>query len=557
MPRYLAPVFVASLVSLACSASSSPDPAPSGGSGGGSAQPTGGSGPIPTAGGPSQTAGTGQMSAGSPGIGGAPGTGGTGAVTGGTVGMSGGPAGGASVTAGTGAGGSPAPECIPDLTNLVNKGGWVCAKETPVAIQGGWYGYGDGTSCTVPAEVCATGACCMQGTTVVPDEMFTQWGCGIGLELNSTGGMTPVKSVYAGTAKCFDIELTGSSGKNLVRIGFTQGSDTTGKVSPFVEIPPFDNGYKGQVCFKDAICPDWAEKAGSCTKPVGDPGTPHDMQIQVSAGELTASPFNVCVSKLTPVTDTVNDGMTNSCMTAAGQGSISEQFGTAPVSCDGRTYMVQNNAWGINGFSPSGPHQTLSFGPGTKFKVAEQTGTGANGAPASYPSIFIGANSGRTTNDPALPKAVSALTAGTAKTSWTWAANGATGSYNASYDVWFSSGPGGDPNTDVPSGGFLMVWFYDPPDAQPIGMQQAGTANIAGRNWTVWYGNNSHNNAPCVSYVAQQTVNSLSFSLGDFIQDAVTRDYVKSSWYLTNVFAGFEIWSGGAGLETTDFAITP
>jgi hypothetical protein len=49
---------------------------------------------------------------------------------------------------------------------------------------------------------------------------------------------------------------------------------------------------------------------------------------------------------------------------------------------------------------------------------------------------------------------------------------------------------------------------------------------------------------------------SLEYKLGDFIRDAVTRGYVQNSWYLTNVYAGFEIWSGGVGLETTDFAVT-
>ena len=44
--------------------------------------------------------------------------------------------------------------------------------------------------------------------------------------------------------------------------------------------------------------------------------------------------------------------------------------------------------------------------------------------------------------------------------------------------------------------------------------------------------------------------------------NAVTRTCVgttkclQSSWYLTNVFAGFEIWNGGIGLETTDFSVT-
>jgi hypothetical protein len=140
-------------------------------------------------------------------------------------------------------------------------------------------------------------------------------------------------------------------------------------------------------------------------------------------------------------------------------------------------------------------------------------------------------------------------------TSMTWADNGATGSYNAAYDVWFSTSSAGEPSASSPSGGFLMVWYHMPSNNQPIGTSMA-SATIAGKNWNVWYGTNSGNGKPCVSYVAQTSINSLTYSLGDFIQDAVTRGYVQSSWYLTNVFAGFEIWSGGVGLAVTDFSVT-
>ena len=67
---------------------------------------------------------------------------------------------------------------------------------------------------------------------------------------------------------------------------------------------------------------------------------------------------------------------------------------------------------------------------------------------------------------------------------------------------------------------------------------------------------------PVVSYVAQQNFNSWTYSLGDFIRDAVMRDCgggtkcVNSSWYLSTVFAGFEIWRGSVGLEVKDFGVT-
>jgi len=564
MRKYVSPLFLGSLFIWGCSANPATDSRKPSGTGGvtqgnGGATSNGGTAPTGGVGGPGN-GGAAPNGGANPGAGAGGMSGGTGPVGqgGGTAGTS--PNGGAPTNGGTagtpttgGSGGGE--ECVPDLENLVNPSGWVCAKDTPIAIQGAWYPYGDGTSCTPdPETVCATGSCCISGATVDPGTDFTNWGCGLGFELNSSGGDNAIKAAYTGAAKCFDIELTGSSGLNPVRIGFTQAVDTDGQITPFVEIPPFTDGWTGQLCFTDAECPDWAVEAGTCTKKVGSEGTPHDLQIQISAVDAaSASEFNVCVSKLKPVVEGNTGGTTNSCSSVTGQGSISDQFGTAHVTCNGKDYIVQNNAWG----STAG--QTITFGPGTKFKVAQQNGTGANGAPASYPSIFIGANSGRFTDNSGLPKAVSSIMAGGVPTALTWQANGAQGDYNVSYDVWFSTGAGGDPDDHVPSGGFLMVWFYDPPGAQPIGtlVQQNGTANIAGRNWSVWYGNNSQNGKPCVSYVAQQTVNSLEFKLGDFIRDAVTRGYVQDSWYLTNVFAGFEIWNGGTGVEITDFFVEP
>ncbi len=227
----------------------------------------------------------------------------------------------------------------------------------------------------------------MSGTTVV-DTTYTKWGCGLGMELNDTGGTAPVKSVYSGPVKCFDITLTGSSGGNEVRIGFTQSTNTTGKVSPFVSVAAFTNGWSGRVCFTDAECPGWAVTAGTCAKAVGTAGTPYDLQIQVSAGSTATSvgAFNVCVTKIAPVMDRGSTGTTNSCSSVTGQGTLSGQYDTAHVTCNGQDYIVQNNAWG----STAG--QTITYGPGTKFKVTVQNGTGASNAPASYPSIFIGAN---------------------------------------------------------------------------------------------------------------------------------------------------------------------
>jgi hypothetical protein len=464
-----------------------------------------------------------------------------------------GPATGSGGSSSGSTGGSTGTACTANPGQLVNSAAWNCDASDPIAIQGAIYGYTDGSSCASPqpADICSTGSCCISGTTVV-DATNAKWGCGIGMELNDAGG-TSTKSAYAGPVQCFNITLTGSSGGNEVRIGFTQSANST-TVAPYVSIAAFTNGWMGPICFSDATCPAWAT-AAQCSKATAM-GTPYDMQIQVSAGQTTTSTgtYNVCVSSIVPVTSsstgTGGSSGSASCASPSGKGTITDQYGTGTVMCGSKEYIVQNNEWG----STAG--QTITYGSGANFQVTVQKGTGANNNPEGFPSVFTGANSNHSTGSSSmLPRAVSSIPKGSVMTSMTWADNGATGSYNAAYDVWFSTSSAGEPADSAPSGGFLMVWYHMPSSNQPIGSMIA-SATIGGKNWNVWYGTNSGNQKPCVSYVAQTSINSFSYSLGDFIQDAVGRGYVQSTWYLTNVFAGFEIWNGGVGLAVTDFSVT-
>ena len=463
-------------------------------------------------------------------------------------------------------GGAAGPACTPTDSELVNANAYYCTTPA-LGLQGSIYPYGDGMSCpysptTPPAtNFCTGGKCCLAGTTKV-DTTFAAWGCGIGVELDDDG---TTKHPYTGSANCYKVTLTGSSGGNVVRIAFTQSATpATGAVSPYTEIPAFTNGWSGPVCFSDVTCPGWAT-AAQCTKS-GANGTPVDMQIQVSAGSTptTVGMYSVCLTSIVPMgaggggTGGSGGGGTNSCSQPAGSGSISDQFGTAHVMCP-KDYLVQNNDWGVTSAS-----QTIQYGPGAKFKVTAQGGTGANGAPASYPDIFTGAYAGKSTAGSGLPLAVSSISATGVQTSWSYDDSGVAGgsSYNAAFDVWFSTGAGGDPQASSPSGGYLMVWYYKPSDNQPIGATiPNGTVTINGKQFNIWYGMNSSSGKPVVSYVAQQKINSWSFPLGAFIQDAATRTCsgstkcISSSWYLTTVFAGFEIWKGGANLATTDFGV--
>jgi hypothetical protein len=258
-------------------------------------------------------------------------------------------------------------------------------------------------------------------------------------------------------------------------------------------------------------------------------------------------------------TDTGGTGGTNSggsgtggmapadCGTMTGSGAINDRYGVLMVTRNGLEYIVQNNVWGS-----SSALQTLQVA-GTTFTVTQQTGdNAASVAPVSYPSIFVGSNNSHTSANSGLPRAVSSL--GPVTTSLSHNADGSiAGIYNAAYDVWFSTTSAGDPNS--PSGGYLMVWLYDPPQKQPVGGLMAAGQTISGADgtWNVYTSTGS--GTPVISYVRTQSTTSITFDLNAFIRHAVLNypSNISNAWYLTNIFGGFEIWSGGVGLKITCF----
>jgi hypothetical protein len=233
-------------------------------------------------------------------------------------------------------------------------------------------------------------------------------------------------------------------------------------------------------------------------------------------------------------------------------GTLNGQYGTLKTTIGSKEYFFQVNEWG------SSAAQTMSYGGNCFFKMTtQQANNPTDNKPAGYPSIFIGANSNHTTANSGLPKRVADLK--TVLTTWNWNDNGTsadttTNAYNAAFDVWFSTNANGEPSASGPSGGFLMVWYYAQ-NCQPIGAVTDAGRTIDGIPgcWDVWTGTN--NGKPVISYKKQGMVTQLGFDLNIFIKDALAHypTYMKSDWYLTNIFTGFEIWKGGVNLESTSF----
>jgi hypothetical protein len=182
---------------------------------------------------------------------------------------------------------------------------WVPTTPQTCGIQGSIYAYSDGSTCTSPSPItataCASGAtgCCIEGTTVI-DSTYAKWGCGLGMDLNSSGGASATKSAYAGTAKGFKITLAGTvGGSQKIRIMYSSAAtDPTGGTAPYKEV---DGPGTYSVLFSDATCPTWAT-GGKCS-PVSGSGA-YSIKVQLSGGGAATDPvgaFKVCITSLTPI----------------------------------------------------------------------------------------------------------------------------------------------------------------------------------------------------------------------------------------------------------------
>ncbi|HEX6340178.1 GH12 family glycosyl hydrolase domain-containing protein [Umezawaea sp.] len=214
--------------------------------------------------------------------------------------------------------------------------------------------------------------------------------------------------------------------------------------------------------------------------------------------------------------------------------TICEQYGSTTI---GGRYVVQNNRWG------SSAAQCINV-TSTGFQITTQQGSApTNGAPLSYPSVFLGCHYGNCSPGSSLPMQVSRIRSATSSIDYRYTG----GTYNASYDIWLDP----TPKTNGVNQMEIMIWFNRQGPIQPIG-SAVGTTSVGGRTWEVWRGSNGANNV--ISYVAPSAISSWSFSVRDFINDVRARGAITDSWYLTSIQAGFEPWNGGTGLAVGNFS---
>jgi hypothetical protein len=213
---------------------------------------------------------------------------------------------------------------------------------------------------------------------------------------------------------------------------------------------------------------------------------------------------------------------------------ICDQYGSTIIQ--GR-YVVQNNRWGTTAT------QCINV-TSSGFQITQADGTATNGGPKSYPSVFYGCHYTNCSPGTNLPAQLSAISSAPTSVSFTYVGNAV---YDAAYDIWLDP----TPRKDGVNKTEIMVWYHQTSPVQPVG-SKVGTANVGGRNWDVWTGNNGSNDV--ISFVAQSAISSWNFDVKAFADETVRRGMAQNNWYLTSVQAGFEPWQNGTGLAVTSFS---
>jgi Glycosyl hydrolase family 12 len=207
----------------------------------------------------------------------------------------------------------------------------------------------------------------------------------------------------------------------------------------------------------------------------------------------------------------------------------------------GAHFVVRNDNWGDT--------ECLSNTDlRTNFKVTKSSASWSTPKVKAFPDIYRGCSWGVCTWDSKLPRKVSALDPPI--TTW-YTSENAPGTWNAAYDIWFTKS---EETNGQANGAELMIWL----NTHNMGRPPAGTPTLWVRHHKYWFLHwvPCHNGA-CWNYIQFRRVRTTwgvrRMRIGPFIRRAERRGLIRSWWWMENIEAGFEIWTGGTGLTTKWF----
>jgi cellulose 1,4-beta-cellobiosidase len=215
----------------------------------------------------------------------------------------------------------------------------------------------------------------------------------------------------------------------------------------------------------------------------------------------------------------------------------------------GTPYQIRNAYW-----RGQRPQCIRNTGGLTSFVVTQGPGHDPGGRVVAYPDILRGCIWNICSPHAGIPLRVSAI--GYPVTTWHTSEN-ASGTWNAAYDIWFGKTRMTRGHAD---GAELMIWLNEHGGCCAV---QPGAPKvwIDGHPFRLSHWR-THDPTSGVSWnyiqfrLIRRTWRVDSLRLRPFIRRCERMGLIRRSWWMENVEAGFELWSGGQGLATTNFWVS-
>jgi Glycosyl hydrolase family 12 len=197
------------------------------------------------------------------------------------------------------------------------------------------------------------------------------------------------------------------------------------------------------------------------------------------------------------------------------------------------------------------PQCLVNRGHLTNFQVAQRPGFDPAGRVVAYPDIFRGCIWTICSPRSYLPRPVSAVGRPVA----TWhTSERAPGTWNAAFDIWFGKKR---MITGQANGAELMIWLNEHGGCCAL-QHGAPKVRIDGQLWWLSHWRTRHGGVSW-NYIqfrrVNRTWNVTNLKLYLFIRRIKALGLLRSGWWLENVEAGFELWTGGHGLATTQYEV--
>lgn len=211
---------------------------------------------------------------------------------------------------------------------------------------------------------------------------------------------------------------------------------------------------------------------------------------------------------------------------------------------------IADGGYEVNNNNFAGKPECLTGERGTPGFRVSVSGASLTDDSDAYPDIFVGCSWGSCSPHSWLPDKLAAV--GDPKTTFE-SGEKASGIWGAGYDMFFDPRPIRNGQAQTES----MIWLNAQGTYNPAG-EGWPSVRIDGALWWVltWETSDSKNHWRYVQFRRETPVSGVrNLALGPFIAYLTREGWVTPDWYLLNVEAGFEIWSGGTGLRVTRFSV--